>query len=254
MKGYIYKILNKVNGKFYIGSTKNLVKRRSDHIAGLTQNKHPNQYLQNAYNLCKGNFKFLVIEVIEDCTRELLIEREQYFIDTLEPHYNIHKIAYSPLGYKHTEEAIRKMTIASQNMSKETKQKISLAHLGVSKSNEHSLNISLGKKGKRMKQESIDKMAQTKIGSKQSEETKIKRSASMLGKNAGANSKMSIPINQYKKENNELIFIKEWASRGEIERELKFSGANIQKCCKGTKGYSQAYGYVWKYKETNNEI
>jgi group I intron endonuclease len=32
----------------------------------------------------------------------LLIEREQYYLDTLEPKYNILKIAGSSLGYKHS--------------------------------------------------------------------------------------------------------------------------------------------------------
>lgn len=37
-----------------------------------------------------------------------MIEREQYYIDTLNPEYNILKIAGSPLGYKHSEETIAK--------------------------------------------------------------------------------------------------------------------------------------------------
>ena len=37
-----------------------------------------------------------------------MIEREQYYIDTLNPEYNILKIAGSPLGYIHSEETIAK--------------------------------------------------------------------------------------------------------------------------------------------------
>lgn len=43
------------------------------------------------------------------CEIDKLIEREQYYIDTLLPLYNILKTAGNSLGYKHSEEAILKM-------------------------------------------------------------------------------------------------------------------------------------------------
>lgn len=47
---------------------------------------------------------------MELCPRELCIEREQWWIDTLKPDLNIQKIADSALGVKRTEEAIAKRT------------------------------------------------------------------------------------------------------------------------------------------------
>jgi len=38
-----------------------------------------------------------------------LLEREQYYLDNLQPEYNIVKTAGSTLGYKHTEESLEKM-------------------------------------------------------------------------------------------------------------------------------------------------
>lgn len=45
---------------------------------------------------------------MELCPRELCIEREQWWIDTLKPDLNIQKIADSALGVKRTEETKRK--------------------------------------------------------------------------------------------------------------------------------------------------
>ena len=47
----IYKIYNNLDNKVYIGQTKNLEKRFSQHIDHLRRNKHFNNHLQNAYNI-----------------------------------------------------------------------------------------------------------------------------------------------------------------------------------------------------------
>lgn len=75
----IYKILNKNNGKFYIGSSKNIEKRWKRHKIRLSNNYHPNQHLQASWNKYgEGSFDLLVIE---ECCIDMLLEREQYYID-----------------------------------------------------------------------------------------------------------------------------------------------------------------------------
>jgi len=61
------------------------------------------------------------------------------------------------------------------------------------------------------------------------------------------NNNLSKHIIQYDLEGN---FIKEWANKRTIERELGYGNGNISACCKGKNKTS--YGYVWKYKEDNN--
>ena len=57
MKSGIYKILNKSNGKCYIGSSCNLNKRKYQHFNSLMKNKHYNLYLQKSFNKYgKDNF------------------------------------------------------------------------------------------------------------------------------------------------------------------------------------------------------
>jgi group I intron endonuclease len=60
----------------------------------------------------------------------VLIEREQYYIDTLNPEYNILKVAGSLFGYKHTIESLQKMSEIAKNRSEETIAKLREAALG----------------------------------------------------------------------------------------------------------------------------
>lgn len=58
------------------------------------------------------------------------------------------------------------------------------------------------------------------------------------------NGKLSKPVLQYTLEG---IFIKEWKSTMDVQRNLGFEHANISRCCRGKQSY--AYGYIWKYKK-----
>src|SRR5438045_7013760 len=104
----IYKILKKVNGKFYIGSAKNLRKRRKNHFLELEKGTHRNTILQRAYNKYgKQNFEFPVVEFVEDVTQ--LITRENCWINLTgccdrKIGYNISPTAGSNLGWKMPQE------------------------------------------------------------------------------------------------------------------------------------------------------
>jgi len=114
-KSGVYCIENKINGKKYIGSSQDVYKRRNRHFSELKNRKHKNIKLQNSYNKHgKGAFQFYVLEFVE--VKDLLIDREQYYINKEKPRYNINMIANSSLGVKRSEE---------------TKEKIRQANLGL---------------------------------------------------------------------------------------------------------------------------
>lgn len=78
----IYQIRNIVNGKCYVGQSKNIPERITTHKRALTRNKHENVYLQYAYNKYGGeNFVF---EPLMYCPQEDLDKYEKLFmaIDT----------------------------------------------------------------------------------------------------------------------------------------------------------------------------
>jgi hypothetical protein len=59
--------------------------------------------------LLKYGYSNFMFEILEYCTKDNVLEREQYYIDLLKPIYNIVKIAGSTLGYKHSNETKEKM-------------------------------------------------------------------------------------------------------------------------------------------------
>lgn len=158
----IYQWKNIETDLVYIGSAKNFTKRKGEHSRLLCLNKHPNRYLQFAWNKYgKDSFAFEVIEHVDDVTR--LIEREQIWIDffgAFAPKgYNMLPKAGSSLGFKHSKEAREKISKLKSNVkySEETRKKISVAMAG-----------------RKFTDEWRAKMTATKLGHSVSEETRAK--------------------------------------------------------------------------------
>lgn len=133
----VYQIKNIVTGDIYIGSTKSYRTRKNNHLTHLRTKKHCNIRLSNAFEQYgEIAFEFTILEECED-----LIIREQYYIDTLRPQYNIFRKAYivagenHPMfGRNHTEASRLKIKNARAKQtishSQETKNKIGSAHKG----------------------------------------------------------------------------------------------------------------------------
>jgi group I intron endonuclease len=79
-----------------------------------------NQIKKNNSNiyrsLIKNGYSKFRLEILEYCELHILIEREQYYLDILNPEYNILKIAAGSLtGFKHSEAAKELMSINKLN-------------------------------------------------------------------------------------------------------------------------------------------
>lgn len=82
----VYKITCLKNGMIYIGSSKNVKTRISNHKYSLRNNLHHNFYLQEDYNIYGlENFKF---EILKTCENNYL-ELEQKYLDKLKPFYKL---------------------------------------------------------------------------------------------------------------------------------------------------------------------
>ena len=74
----IYSIYCTKNGKVYIGSSTDIFVRWNGHKCNLRLNKHGNRYLQNAWN--KYEEESFVFSIVEECSKDILIEREQFYL------------------------------------------------------------------------------------------------------------------------------------------------------------------------------
>jgi group I intron endonuclease len=147
-KSGIYKITCTANGKIYIGSAINLRLRRNQHYSALNVNKHCNKYLQRTYNKYgKNDFKY---EVLECCNPDILIEREQYYLDTLlfaQEYLRKENNKFRKAGFNLCPVAGK--TLLGVRKSKETRKRMSLArkgekhyNYGKSLTDEHKANMS----------------------------------------------------------------------------------------------------------------
>ena len=169
----IYRISSKIKPiSFYIGSAINIEKRWGDHLNRLKNGKHINTILQNHYN--KYGILDLTFSVLLECDKEDLLKNEQYFIDSLNPTFNICKIAGSNLGRKFSDEHKLKISIAlkGKTMSDECRAKMSLA--AQNRGPEFRAKMSEAKKN--ISDETRLKMSLSKKARCISEETKIRMS------------------------------------------------------------------------------
>ena len=110
-KSGIYRWINNINGKSYTGSSVDLSRRLKNYFnISYLENEIKNSNSMIYKALLKNGYSNFILEILEYCDVANLIKREQHYIDLLKPEYNILKIAGSPLGRKHSEETIAKMS------------------------------------------------------------------------------------------------------------------------------------------------
>lgn len=110
MKAHIYKIENLINSHIYVGSSFEVEARKTKHFYLLDKGNHHSIHLQRAYNKYgKENFKFEILEELNNVSIEEVLLKEQFYLDSLNPEYNICKIAGSCIGVKRSKESRDKM-------------------------------------------------------------------------------------------------------------------------------------------------
>lgn len=235
----VYKIT--IQNHVYIGSAAiSFRKRWRQHQLDFIRDIHHSRFAQNAFN----KYGIATFEIMELCPRELCLEREQWWIDTLKPDLNIQKIADSALGVKRTEE---------------TKRKCREAHLG-KRLSEEAIAKRTAKQVKTIYQYDLD-------GNLIKEWDSVKQAGEALGINRPSISnclkgryksaggfiwrysveevspvKKTKSIEQYDLDGN---LIKVWDSINSIENGTDYKRKTIYACANGQN--STAYGYVWKY-------
>jgi len=155
-KSGIYRWVNVINNKSYVGSSINLGRRFKEyynysHISKVKRNIP----IHNA--LLKYSYSSFKLEILEYCEPSVLIKKEQYYLDSLKPEYNVLKIAGSMLGFKHSEytKKLFRITRLGRQCSETTRLKLSV-------NNHKSIPVILTniKTGNILKFSSISKAAQ----------------------------------------------------------------------------------------------
>lgn len=131
----VYMIQNMANGNVYVGSSVHVYHRRNCHYSDLRNKIHRNSRLQKEWD-CFGDdqFRFLIVEYVWD--KDSLSSREQFWIDSVRPYYNIEPQARSNHTMLYTDEAIKQRAIESRRekmigrkASAETKARMSASHM-----------------------------------------------------------------------------------------------------------------------------
>lgn len=276
----VYKIVCLVNNKVYIGSSGRCAEERiRKHKYKLRINKHANIHLQRAYN--KYGVANFIFEIIEECSKDIHLEREQYYkevYNSTNPKfgYDMCPVAGTTLGKKHSDEAKAKMSKNRKGkpswnkgikLAESTKKKLSdifkkqfaegrtVNFKGKTHSEETKKKIGDFNRGWNPSEEIRLKMSESHKGLIKSDETKKKLSDNnkrlemwkvmhtpeAIAKSAAAKNKA---IYQYDLEGN---FIKEYPSIIEAAKQLKFHN----KCCIDAVlagRQKQTKGFIFKYK------
>lgn len=253
-KSGIYCIESFANNKKYIGSAVNVSNRYRLHLHYLSKNKHDNIHLQRHFNKYgKSDLHFYILEL---CEKEILIEREQFYIDNLTNLFNIRFLANSNIGIKIpedkktygrfvSEETKSKISIANtgnkynlgKHHSEETKKKLSEISRNRIISHEWKSNISKSLKGRIFSLEHKKNLSKAMKGNKNCEGVIYSKE-----RNEKISKKLSIPILQFR----DNFLIKEWASAKIASKELKINASNIRSCVRNERKI--AGGFQWKKK------
>lgn len=204
----IYKIINIIDNKYYVGSSNNILRRWRTHEKNLHEKNHYNRYLQRAFNKYGiENFVFVVVEMVNVDTNLFTIE-QNYLNIAINEKSKCYNASFAAGGGCKSEGKIRvfkngiikhihlneestylknEWIRGSGPMSQETKNKIGDANRGKQKpkfSEEH--RKKLGETYKRRKSFSITENHKKILlnawkGKKHTEETKQKMSFDRSG-------------------------------------------------------------------------
>ena len=83
----VYLITNKINGKRYVGSSTNVGSRINQHFgAAMRRYKDIHPMYKEFFEFGRDNFD---VALLEKCDRDVKLDRERYWYDTLSPEYNL---------------------------------------------------------------------------------------------------------------------------------------------------------------------
>jgi len=236
-KAGIYMWKNLLTGDIYIGQSKDLSKRLRKYFTLSYLKSKETLIISRA--LIKYGYINFSLSILEYCDTSLLLEREQYYLDKLQPQYNILKLAGSSSGYKHTPESKAKRSKALKGVYVGTK-----SALFGTKHNEETIEkmrLSRGGEnnyfyGKTHNEKTIELMRGKALNRKHMSETKDKISQSNGN-----------PVNIYEKcSTEEFKLIGSFVSVRRAAKFLDISGSTILKYMNSGQVFKERYKFSSK--------
>lgn len=169
----IYCITNMRDGKRYVGSSKHIVARWSQHRRELSRKRHHSEHLQRAWT--RDGERVFDFSICTLCEERELPEREQHYIDFFSSQDRSTGYNISP-------------RVDRTECADETRVKIGNAHRGKPKTKEHNEKVAASKRGVPRPQHVIDTLVAYHRGRKQSPEVIAKRAARQRGQKRSAES------------------------------------------------------------------
>lgn len=198
--GYIYKITNKVNGKIYIGQTKNSIKARFlEHCWSAYSKNNTNIILYNSIRKY-GVDNFVAEEIDVAYSKDELDDKERYWIKTLDSQN--HDIGYNMCGGG--EGGIGGPLFAGHHHSIETRKKMSDDRKGEKNAN-YGNHWSQSEELKALHSKLSSGENNGMFGKTQSKESREKSRLSHLGRRAYSNVKLNKVIMLTPEEGAQLI-------------------------------------------------
>ena len=241
----IYCIRNKIDGKVYIGKTRNFKTRVSAHKRNM-QNYHPYSSNRHLYNSCQkygiSSFEFLVIESFEEIEEGDLSEREMYWM----------------LHFKSTDRAFG----YNLRMDSSSRCIVHPETIALQKENASGeSNPNYGNKWSDEMKKTMSNNAKTRHASGRYGESwrkKISEASREMWKDENIKRRMAESVSAAKQKYNFLQytkdgeFVREWGSIKEIVSENPcYKWQNIYSVCNG---YKKTYmGFVWKKQEKEHK-
>jgi len=181
---FIYLSKNLINGKCYVGQTKDFNQRVKGHLLDAEKGKGF-KFHAAIRKYGKENFSF---EIIEECDDEIANEKEKLWIARFDAFTRGYNMTSGGEFFEFSNEVIEKIRIANSNLTDEQKYIRGSAFRGKTLSDDHKQKLreaNLGKKPPPHSEETLQRMSNSMIGKNtgpKSEEHKRKLSLAHKGK------------------------------------------------------------------------
>jgi group I intron endonuclease len=251
-KSGIYKIINKIDGKYYVGSSSNFKKRWKQHLITLRSHKHHNDFLQRSWDKYgEQNFIFEIVEYVDE-TKLLIVE--QKYLDIAKQEQNkSYNLNWEASGGNISEYS--RLKLKNRYFSPEHRKKISESKIGKKRSEETIEKLKLSRIGKKNTPESNEKRRVKMLGKTLSEESKLKLSHSRKGMKFSDEHKKNISLNNASRDLKIYKFYnkitKEECCLNRLDFVNKYGGTDIKKFKWGINVIVRGYNKLnkqWAYK------